>query len=118
MLIGAVIVGVGIAAAALSGGLDFAVLSQAPKSLRYRLEYWQGTWATIREHLWLGTGPANFRDYYFRHKLPESSEEIADPHNFILDVWANAGLLGLIGLLACVVLMIRSWTQRLREGNG
>jgi len=98
--------------AALSGGLDQAVLSEAPKSLRYRLEFWQATWATIREHLWIGTGPGNFRDYYLAHKLPESSEEIADPHNLVFDVWANAGLLGLIGLLACVGLMVEQVFKR------
>lgn len=105
-LIGAGVAGFVVGIAALSGGLDQAVLSEAPKSLRYRLEYWQGTWGTIREHFWFGTGPGNFRDYYLAHKLPESSEEIADPHNFVLDVWANAGIFGLIGLLACVGLMV------------
>lgn len=109
-LVGAVIFGTAIGAAALSGGLDIKVLSESSKSLRYRLEFWQGTWSTIREHIWFGTGPANFRDYYLAHKLPESSEEIADPHNMILDVWANAGLLGLSGLVACVMLMVRTWT--------
>ncbi|MFM9960163.1 MAG: O-antigen ligase family protein [Planctomycetaceae bacterium] len=104
---GVVVLGVAVTAAVVSGGLDKAVWSEAPKSVRYRLEYWQGTWATIREHFWLGTGPGNFRDHYLAHKLPESSEEIADPHNFILDVWANAGIFGLIGLLACVGLMAR-----------
>ena len=54
-----------------------------------------------------GVGPGNFREHYLAHKLPESSEEIADPHNFLLDVWANAGTFGLIGLLACVGLMAR-----------
>ena len=102
VLLGACVVGLAVR----SGGLDQPVLSRAVKSLRYRLEYWQATWATIREHLWFGTGPGNFRDYYLAHKLPESSEEIADPHNFLLDVWANAGTFGLIGLLACVGLMV------------
>lgn len=103
--------------AALSGGLDKAVLSEAPKSLRYRLEYWQASWATIREHPILGTGPGNFRDYYLAHKLPESSEEIADPHNFLFDVWANAGILGLAGMMACVSLMAQSWFTRSTQGE-
>ena len=107
LIVGAFVVGVAVGFAALSGSLDRAVFSEATKSLRYRLEYWQATWEMIREHFWLGTGPGNFRDYYLHHKLPESSEEISDPHNFILDVWANAGTLGLIGLLACVGLMVR-----------
>ena len=107
LIVGAFVVCVAVGIAALSGSLDRAVLSEATKSLRYRLEYWQATWEMIREHFWLGTGPGNFRDYYLHHKLPESSEEISDPHNFIFDVWANAGTLGLIGLLACVGLMVR-----------
>lgn len=106
LLAGACGVGFAIVIAVSSGGLDLAVWSEAPKSLRYRLEWWQGTWATIREHFWFGTGPGNFRDYYLAHKLPESSEEIADPHNLFFDVWANAGTIGLIGLLACVGLMV------------
>lgn len=109
---GAIVLGIAVVIAVASGGLDKAVLSEAPKSVRYRLEYWQGTWGTICEHFWLGTGPGNFRDYYLAHKLPESSEEIADPHNFILDVWANAGTFGLIGLMACVGLMVRDVFKR------
>ncbi len=114
---GAVVVGIAVTIAVVSGGLDKAVLSEAPKSVRYRLEYWQGAWATIREHIWFGTGPGNFRDYYTAHKLPESSEEIADPHNLIFDVWANAGTFGLIGLLACLGLMLREVFKR-RDGVG
>lgn len=110
-IVGLCVVGSAVGVAALSGGWDRAVLSEAPKSLRYRLEWWHGTWATIREHLWIGTGPGNFRDYYLAHKLPESSEEIADPHNFIFDVWANAGTFGLMGMLACVGLMVREVFQ-------
>lgn len=112
VIVGLCVVGVAVGIAALSGGLDRAVLSEAPKSLRYRLEWWHGTWATIREHFWFGTGPGNFRDYYLAHKLPESSEEIADPHNFVFDVWANAGTFGLLGLLACLGLMARPILHR------
>ena len=107
VLVGVCVVVATVGIASLSGGLDQAVLSEAPKSLRYRLEWWQATWITIREHIWFGTGPGNFRDYYLAHKLPESSEEIADPHNLVFDVWANAGTFGLIGLVACVGLMVR-----------
>ena len=50
----------------------------------------------------LGTGPGNFRQHYLKHKAAESSEEIRDPHNLILDVWANGGLLALAGLLMLI----------------
>ncbi|WP_417380434.1 O-antigen ligase family protein [Gimesia sp.] len=100
--------------ATLSGGFDAAVLTEAPKSLQYRIEYWTATWDVIQENPIWGTGPGNFRSHYLKFKLPGSSEEIADPHNFILDIWANAGLIALAGLLlilclACYRWMIKPW---------
>lgn len=95
--------------ATFSGGFDRAVLSEAPKSLQYRLEYWTATWAVIQENPLWGTGPGNFREHYLKHKLPGSSEEIADPHNLFLDVWANAGLIALAGLLLILGLACYYW---------
>src|SRR4029079_4411509 len=71
------------------------------KSLRYRFEYWSSTWQMLQESTrnWLtGVGPGNFRQHYLQFKLPQSSEEIAAPHNLMLDVRANGGLLALAGL--------------------
>lgn len=100
--------------AVASGGIDSDVLGDATKSLQYRFEYWTATSRVIADHPGLGTGPGNFRDAYLVHKLPQSSEEIADPHNFVLDVAANAGIPGTIGLAfllwlttAAVLRMIR-----------
>lgn len=96
-----------LAAAAVSGGFDLAVITQAPKSLSYRLQFWSATWKTLCERPLLGTGPGNFRHLYLRHKLPESSEEIADPHNFLLDLWANGGLIAVVGLLVFLFFFVR-----------
>ncbi|MCE9526338.1 MAG: O-antigen ligase family protein [Planctomycetales bacterium] len=97
-----------------AGGVDRLVLSESGKSLRYRFEYWRGTWGVLREstaNLLLGVGSGNFRQHYLAHKLPESSEEVLDPHNMVLDVWVNGGLLGLAALgglcLAGVALVFR-----------
>ncbi|WP_278469918.1 O-antigen ligase family protein [Gimesia maris] len=95
--------------ATLSGGFDRAVLTEAPKSLQYRIEYWTATWDVIKENPIWGTGPGNFRSHYLKFKLPGSSEEIADPHNFILDVWANAGLIAFAGLLLILCLACYRW---------
>ena len=57
----------------------------------------------IAEHPLGGCGPGNFQDAYTAYKLPEASEEVADPHNFLLEVWATAGtpaMLALVALLA------------------
>lgn len=104
--IGATAIAAGaLAAVAASGGIDLLVLREAPKSLRYRWEYWCGSWAVVKEQWLVGVGPGNFRQSYLAHKLPQSSEEISDPHNLFLDVWANGGILALAGLilLLCVV---------------
>tara|TARA_R110002095_G_scaffold163200_1_gene141424 strand:+ start:104357 stop:106567 length:2211 start_codon:yes stop_codon:yes gene_type:complete len=95
--------------ATFSGGLDRAVLTEAPKSLQYRLEYWTGTWDIIQENPLWGTGPGNFRNHYLKYKLPGSSEEISDPHNLFLDVWANAGIIAFAGLLVILGLAGYRW---------
>lgn len=96
-----------------SGGLDRLVLLEAFKSLRYRGEYWTGTWRMLWDPQhpvrWLvGVGPGNFRSSYLPFKLPESSEEIADPHNLFLDHWAAGGLVGLLAVVALWYLAVRT----------
>jgi tetratricopeptide (TPR) repeat protein len=100
------LVGVGLA----TGGLDRQVLTESTKSLRYRWEYWQGTWGVIRHTpraWWHGVGPGNFGRNYLRYKLPGSSEEIADPHNLVLEAWATAGLPAVLALLAALAFALR-----------
>jgi hypothetical protein len=122
---GGCVVGGGLLVGVLgaSGGLDRLVLMESAKSLRYRLEYWTGSVRALTESpatTLLGCGPGNFRQHYLAHKLPQSSEEIADPHNMVLDMWANGGLLGLAGLAILGWLMagglVRVLPSRGREG--
>jgi O-antigen ligase/tetratricopeptide (TPR) repeat protein len=79
----------------LRGKFDEKLLTQAWLSLRYRWEYWQATMNMVSDHPLFGVGPGNFRSYYLRYKLENSSEEIGDPHNFLLEVAAATGLVGL-----------------------
>ena len=76
-----------------------AALEPAMRSFHFRWEYWRSTLAMIGDHPLFGCGPGNFKDYYTRYKLPEASEEVSDPHNFLLEMAANAGLpaLSLLG---------------------
>jgi len=107
---GAVVV-VGLIAAGLATKrLDPQVLTQSSMSMRYRIEYWRGTWGVISEGasslanalgtntFWAGVGPGNFGSHYLLHKLPQSSEEIQDPHNLFFEVWATAGVWALLAL--------------------
>jgi len=96
------------------GRLDREVLTQSPKSLRYRWEYWQGAWGVITggeptmmgalsaPTFWWGVGPGNFAGPYLQHKLPQSSEEIVDPHNLFLEIWATGGAWALLALVAAL----------------
>ena len=103
-LVGAVAV-VGVLAGGLlvaTGGLDPEVITEAPKSLQYRLEYWSGTAGVLKDAPLLGAGLGNFRSAYLRHKLPGASEEVLDPHNWVLEAWTGGGLLGLLGAVGAV----------------
>jgi O-antigen ligase len=88
-----------IGGAVIVGGLDVEVLSEAPKSFGYRLQYWQASAAMIRDLPLMGCGPGNYQHRYTAYKLPEASEEIADPHNFVLEVWATAGTPALVAFV-------------------
>lgn len=91
------------------GGLDRQVLTEAPKSLQYRLQYWSATLPLIKDHVWLGVGPGQFRSNYLFYKLPEASEEISDPHNLFLDAAANGGIFSLLGLIAICAAVVTSF---------
>jgi len=116
-LAGAMITGaallVGVAVA--SGGWDVQVLTEAGKSLGYRLEYWKATGAMIAERPLVGCGPGNFRYAYTQYMLPEASEEVAEPHSFLLEVWATAGTPAMVALVAA--LACAAWAM-LRRGRG
>ncbi|MGL4594972.1 MAG: O-antigen ligase family protein [Thermoguttaceae bacterium] len=68
------------------------MINGATKSLGVRLEYWEASLGIIAEKPIIGVGLGNFKHVYTRHKLPQSSEEISDPHNFVVEIAAVAGL--------------------------
>ncbi|MBN1590301.1 MAG: O-antigen ligase family protein [Pirellulales bacterium] len=109
-MVAALIVVVLVAGAVAVGELDAEVFGEAGKSLGYRVQYWQSTWALIKDHPVLGCGPGQFQNGYTAYKLPEASEEVADPHNFLLEIWATAGTGGVLALLA--VLGCFAWSVR------
>ena len=48
------------------------------------------------------SGPAISPAPYLKYKLPEASEEIVDPHNLFLEVWATGGFWAVVCLLAAL----------------
>ncbi len=97
---------------ALAEGMAGNLVAGARKSLGYRLEYWQASWAMIRDNPWLGCGPGNFQDCYTAFKLPAASEEIRDPHNFIVELAATAGIPAALAMLAVVGLFFLQFARR------
>jgi O-antigen ligase len=95
-------------------GWDRQVILEAPKSLGYRLQYWYSTFQMIREYPVFGCGPGNFQIWYTRYMLPEASEEISDPHNFLLETTATAGIPG--GLLLALALAAYFFPARVKKG--
>lgn len=99
----------------LLGAIDLLVLTESSKSLLYRMQYWRASAAMVSEYPLFGCGPGNFQQYYTAYKLPEASETIADPHNFLFEIWATAGtpaLVAFISILGCFLFkVVRYQTQ-------
>lgn len=100
------------------GLLDREVITQSSLSLRYRVEYWVGSWRVLTDgNTWLtGLGPGNFRPEYRVHKLVEASEDIVDPHNLLLEVWTTAGLFALVFLVLGLLLALWNLFGPARSG--
>ena len=77
------------------------------RTLKTRIQYWIASTAMLAEHPVFGVGPGNFRQHYLVYKLPESSEEIQDPHNFVLDLWSSGGVIALLPWLGILSLIAR-----------
>ncbi len=79
-------------------------------SLTFRWRYWVGSYRVLTAgfqhsprqffHFLLGVGWENFGPYYLAKRLPVASEEIRDPHNFIIRVFVELGVAGGALLLA------------------
>jgi tetratricopeptide (TPR) repeat protein len=66
-------------------------------SLNFRWRYWVGSWRMFLRHPVRGIGWENFGPHYLRDRLPAASEEIINPHNFIVRFFVELGAVG--GLL-------------------
>ena len=63
-------------------------------SLNFRWRYWLGGWGVWRERPLIGVGLDGFGLHYLAHRLPIASEEVKDPHNFIVRAFTELGLVG------------------------
>jgi hypothetical protein len=100
-----------LVAVVIASDIGRSLVSGAVRSFQFRLEYWQATLDLIANFPIFGVGPGEFQDYYTMYKLPQASEEIRDPHNFILEVWATGGTLALAGLVATLAGFGMAWHE-------
>lgn len=110
----------GIGAVALFGAVVWTtpgknVLEGARKSLGYRIEYWEASLEMIRESPFFGCGSGNFKQSYTQYKRPGASEEIADPHQFALEIAAVSGLPALLLFFLAVVMSLLGACRRSSE---
>ncbi|MHC4074904.1 MAG: O-antigen ligase family protein [Planctomycetota bacterium] len=87
--IGGTIVTYGLSHGRLPGG----------NSMLVRWQYWKASVKMYAEHLFTGVGPGNFGVFYPHYKPAAGLETVTDPHNFVLSILTQYGLLGLAGFI-------------------
>jgi O-antigen ligase len=84
-------------------------------SLGPRMVFWGNTWQLIKQHPLLGVGTGDFPTEYEKvraERTPNHWEEVNNPHNMYLMVWAQSGLVGLLIFLGIfAALFARSLRQ-------
>lgn len=117
--------GVGVVALLLVSGLAITnVLPERLNPLRqtggFRLDLWQSSIEMVRDHPLLGVGLDNFVYQYQQIYLRESAAaepNLSHPHNWILHVWLELGLAGLVAFCGLVVVSVRSAVPALARGR-
>ena len=77
-------------------------------SLDFRWKYWIASARLFAQHPLIGIGWSNFGLHYVSVRLPAASEEIKDPHNFLVRFFIE---LGLIGGLLVIIWQLRLWWE-------
>jgi O-Antigen ligase len=85
------------------------------ESSQKRTDYWIATWSMIGDHPWLGVGPGNFGRLYPRYMPPRAFEQVKDPHNFLLEMWATGGAFALLALVITLGMFFRRAWSLLRS---
>lgn len=99
---------------AMLGGIAFVIGYGVSRgtlfhdSINFRWRYWIGAFEVWQAHPLLGVGWENFGLNYLGVRIPEATEEIKDPHNFLVRFAAELGLIG--GVLAVAWTAVTWWT--------
>ncbi|MGH2271566.1 O-antigen ligase family protein [Anaerohalosphaeraceae bacterium U12dextr] len=73
-----------------------------PNALYVRWQYWVGAAEMLKDRFVTGVGGGNFGIFYPRYKIAAAPETVKDPHQFILSLWCQFGILGPMAFLMAV----------------
>lgn len=88
------------------------------KGSRIRVELWQKTLEMWKDHPALGIGPGNFPYYQNNYAFSESARGLTHPHNDLLNVAVQTGIIGLtafIGIWAAFIWSCYRFWRRERK---
>ena len=92
-------------------------LEQAPASVSFRLQYWRSTMQLAFQNPWFGAGPGNFQSAYERFREDSAHEQIADPHNMLLETLASGGFVASVMLVLLGLAVFGSLRNRHETGD-
>lgn len=73
-------------------------------TIQIRFLIWAGTINLLKDHPLTGAGLNSFKTLYTnQYRLPQFQEQFQYPHNLLLTLWTETGLLGLFGFVLVLV---------------
>jgi O-antigen ligase len=76
-----------------------------------RTRYWKATWQVFQEKPLLGTGPATWQFFWTKYRPHRFQGDPDYPHNDILNVASDYGLIGFLLVLSAIFLFYRQALQ-------
>jgi len=73
------------------------------RSAQLRLDMWNETFHFLRDHPIAGTGIASYEEKIYPYRKDKWIEVFHHPHNLLLTIYVNTGLLGILSFLTLVV---------------
>ena len=83
-----------------------------------RRTQWTETLAMLKDHPLFGAGLSGYPTVFAPYHHAEWVEVFQYPHNIILNIWSELGLLGLLAFLLLAVHVLRSSPLLTKEGTG
>lgn len=107
-----------VAMAVSAAALSLLWIGKGLSSVQARLQLWQAAWSLWRSHPWLGVGPHGFGLAYRSVDVGTwvDPRQTPWPHQLVLELMANTGLLGSVAFVTMGVIAFRCVQQD--DGTG